>query len=87
VLVVEWEGDSPQIGPNAHRRIVVDHKLPRDPATGQPVGMTSESNGCSDRCGGADSWRVFNMTTQLWHLNALQETGVEGLWLDASWFK
>lgn len=87
VLVVEWEGDSPQIGPNAHRRIVVDHKLPRDPATGQPVGMTSESNGCSDRCGGADSWRVFNMTTQLWHLDALQETGVEGLWLDASWFK
>ena len=87
VLLVEWSGDSPQVGVNAHRRVVVDHKLPRDASTGQPVGMVSESNGCSDRCGGADSWRVFNLTTQLWHLEALQKTGVEGLWMDASWFK
>jgi hypothetical protein len=85
VLVVDWEGSSPQVGPNAHRRIVIDHKIHRNPRTSEPVGMTSESNACSDRCGGADSWRVFNLTTQLWHLRALQLTGVEGLWLDASW--
>ena len=87
VLVVEWEGDSPQVGANAHRRVVVDYKIGRNPRTNEPVGMTSESNGCSDRCGGADSWRVYNLTTQLWHLKALQLTGVEGLWMDASWFK
>ena len=28
VLVVEWSGDSPQVGANAHRRIVADHKSP-----------------------------------------------------------
>ena len=122
MLLVEWSGDSPQIGMNAHRRVVVDHKLPRDPATDEPVGMVTESNGCSDACGGPfvhcllrpalspqmpliafvrdvlccvvrtpvtgpDSWKVFNLTTQLWHLKALQKTGVEGLWMDASWFK
>jgi len=87
VLVVEWEGDSPQVGANAHRRVVVDYKIGRNPRSNEPVGMTSESNGCSWRCGGADSWKVFNLTTQLWHLKALQLTGVEGLWMDASWFK
>lgn len=39
VLLVEWSGDSPQIGVNAHRRVVVDHKLLRDPTSGEPVGM------------------------------------------------
>jgi hypothetical protein len=87
VLLVEWAGDSPQVGANAHRRVVVDHKIGRNPVTGQPVGMISESNGCSDACGGADSWKVFNLTTQLWHVKAVQDTGVEGLWIDASWFK
>lgn len=45
VLVVEWSGDSPQVGTNAHRRIIVDHKIPRHPETRQPLGMITNSNG------------------------------------------
>jgi len=30
---------------------------------------------------------IFNLTTQLWHLGALRDVGLTGLWLDASWFK
>ena len=83
VLVVEWAGDHEQLGVIAHRRIVADYKIPRDPRTGTPLGMLTSSNGMQ----GAGTWKVFDEATQLFHLKAVQASGIEGLWLDASWFK
>jgi hypothetical protein len=49
VMVVNWQGSSPQVGTNAHRRIVCEHKTPRDPATGQPLGMITHSIAIGNR--------------------------------------
>lgn len=81
VLVVEWSGDSPQVGTNAHRRIVTDYKIPRDPDN-NVLGMVTNGNGMQ----GPSTWKKFDLESQLFHLHALQQTHVEGLWLDASWF-
>jgi hypothetical protein len=83
VLVVEWAGDHEQLGVNAHRRIVADYKIPRDPRTGTPLGMLTSSNGMQ----GVGTWKVFDEATQLFHLKAVQASGIEALWMDASWFK
>ena len=32
-------------------------------------------------------WTNFTLASQLFHLEGIQKTGLEGLWLDASWFK
>jgi len=56
VLAVEWKRQSPQAGANARRRVVVDHKIPRDPVSGVPLGMVTTSTACSARCSGPDAW-------------------------------
>ena len=62
---------------------MVDYKIPRHPQTREPLGMITNSNGMR----GPGMWTNFTLASQLFHLNAIQTTGVEGLWLDASWFK
>ena len=68
-----------RIGFNKHRRLMVDHRLPRNPRTGQIDGGIVASW----------SWIGWGQPTeanQLWHVDAVKNTSVEYYWLDAGWF-
>lgn len=68
-----------RIGINKHRRLLVNHRLPRNPLTG-PIGGGIVASW---------SWIGWGLPTeanQLWHVDAVKNTSVEYYWLDAGWF-
>ena len=84
IMLVPWKGSEPMVGINAHRRIMLDHKIPRHPVSRLPLGWITESNGCLPSCGG--SWVNWTVESQIWHAHCVQKVGMEAVWLDASWY-
>jgi len=71
-----------QTGFNKHRKVVLLHKIPRDPRDGELNGAVIASWSWINwpQCPG------LNISTQLQHVNWVKESGVEAYWLDAGWF-
>ena len=67
------------VGINAHRRIMVDYKLPRSPA--------KELLGALVASWSWIGWPAPTLVNQLWHVSAVKNSSsVEAYWLDAGWF-
>ena len=72
--------DSYHVGVNAHRRVMVDFKLPRAPGNGTLLGALVASWSWI-------GWPAPTLANQLWHVAAVKNsTSVEAYWLDAGWF-
>jgi alpha-galactosidase len=79
VLLVHWAGDDHQRGHNLHRRVMLEHYLPR--IKGQlvyPIIAHPSSY---------DELRNSNERNQTDIIRATHRAGLEGYWLDAYWFE
>ena len=96
VLAVAFEGTDPQVGFNTHRQLLQQHKVPRDPRTGELLGalVTSDADGLTfpelmppGRMGPEknQSWDCPSCAPRQLnvHVPGLKAIGAEALWLDA----
>ena len=100
VLAIEFEGSDVQVGFNTHRQLVMQHKLPRHPRTGELLGalVASDADGrtfpelmppAAAKQERNTTWSCPSCSSRQLHthLPGLVAIGAEALWLDAYWFE